>query len=259
AHRMIKLLDRFDKMPRETFNETAVEIVGDDRMNKLTAVIDSTTLHDLPEEILTSDAVKPLAQLLKVFRDIEIDNVVYDVRLMRGFDYYTGIVFEAFDEAPQNRRAMFGGGRYDGLVAMFGVEPLPVVGVAPGETMLREFLLAHNLMPDVSGYVAPDVIVVPMVDVDDAGSIANIVADTIRGYGFKVAVDYTDRKLDKKTKAAVKQGAGWIVYVGQEEIDNNMFALKNIESGEQVKMPMEELADYISDYVIKQVEGIESK
>lgn len=70
--------------------------------------------------------------------------------------------FEIFDEAPENRRAMFGGGRYDGLIGLFGVEDLPVVGAAPGETMFIEFLKAHNLIPDLNNGV--DVAVIPFMN-----------------------------------------------------------------------------------------------
>ncbi|QWQ31904.1 ATP phosphoribosyltransferase regulatory subunit [Candidatus Minimicrobia naudis] len=54
---------------------------------------------------------------------------MFDVTLMRGLDYYTGMVFEFFDNSPENTRALFGGGRYDGLVGLFGVEPISTVGV----------------------------------------------------------------------------------------------------------------------------------
>jgi histidyl-tRNA synthetase len=60
---------------------------------------------------------------------------------MRGFDYYDGIVFEVFDKHPDNNRALFGGGRYNGLAEIFGVkESIPAVGFAPGDEPMRLFL-----------------------------------------------------------------------------------------------------------------------
>lgn len=65
--------------------------------------------------------------------------------LIRGFDYYTGMVFEVFDTNPENKRSLFGGGRYDNLLEMFGVEPLPTVGFGMGDITIRDFLETHKL------------------------------------------------------------------------------------------------------------------
>ena len=64
-----------------------------------------------------------------------VGNVVFDPTITRGFDYYTGMVFEVFDTNPANPRALFGGGRYDGLVALFGGDSIPAVGFAIGEVL----------------------------------------------------------------------------------------------------------------------------
>ena len=77
-----------------------------------------------------------------------IKNVRFDVTLMRGFDYYTDIVFEVFDTHPDNNRSMLGGGRYDGLVGLFGV-PVPTVGFGWGDVTLANFLELHRLTPDL--------------------------------------------------------------------------------------------------------------
>lgn len=72
-------------------------------------------------------------------------NIVSDPTLQRGQTYYTGMVFEVFDTNPENKRALFGGGRYDNLLEMFGVEPLPTVGFGMGDVTIRDFLETHNL------------------------------------------------------------------------------------------------------------------
>lgn len=243
--RMIKLLDRFDKLPREVFDEQAAEIVGVDKLDKLNQLISAQTLADLPAEVRRSEAVKPLEQLLETLHNRGLGNVAYDVRLMRGFDYYTGIVFEVFDEAPENRRAMFGGGRYDGLVAMFGVETLPVVGAAPGETMFREFLLAHHLMPDFANMNQDQLLVLPMSDIDGVDEAATSLAQSLRTAGYSVAVDYTNRRIDKKTKAAVKRGARFVLYIGEAEMADKMATVKDLTSGQQEAVELAKLDDYL--------------
>ena len=75
----------------------------------------------------------------------DITNAVFDPNIVRGFDYYTGMVFEAFDTNLENRRSLFGGGRYDNLLEIFGVEPVPCVGFGMGDITIRDFLETHTL------------------------------------------------------------------------------------------------------------------
>src|SRR4029079_11539556 len=94
-----------------------------------------------------SSAALELKELFAFLETAMITNAVFDPTVMRGFDYYTGIVFEIFDEDPNNNRPMLGGGRYDGLVGLFGVEPVPTVGFGFGDVTLENFLNGHDLMP----------------------------------------------------------------------------------------------------------------
>lgn len=239
--RTIKLLDRKNKLTDEQFQAQAQEILGDDEaVSKLDRLMTVQSLSDLPDRIKHDQVIEPLTGLLAELKSRGINNARYDITLMRGFDYYTGIVFEIFDEAPQNKRALFGGGRYDGLVEQFGVEPLPVVGFAPGETMFREFLLAHDLMPDFSDQLGATVVILPMSD-DECIRRAMVVADRLRAESVRsVAVDATQRKLDKKTKAAIKAGAKWLVYIGEQELADGRVVLKRVATGEQTELELAE-------------------
>ncbi len=74
-----------------------------------------------------------------------VTNAEFDANIARGFDYYTGMVFEVFDTHPENRRSLFGGGRYDNLLELFGVEPVPTVGFGMGDVTIHDFLETHKL------------------------------------------------------------------------------------------------------------------
>ena len=97
---------------------------------------------------------------------------------------------------------MFGGGRYDGLVAAFGVEPVPTVGFGMGDVTLQNFLTAHNLLPDLS----PETDAVAILIGDVYKDTQAILAD-LRSRGLRLAVDATGRKLDAQIKSAVKSGS----------------------------------------------------
>ena len=238
---MVKLFDRFEKMDRNSFNEQAADIFGaddaTDGINKINSLLVSN-IEDLPAEVRGAE----FASIRVVIEELAkrgVTNVTFDPTLMRGFDYYTGIVFEIFDEAPENRRAMFGGGRYDGLVGLFGVEDLPVVGAAPGETMFVEFLTAHDLLPNLRPM--PQVIVLELGDADSSSVVTEL-----RTNGIRVAVDFTNRKLDRKIKAAVKAGVSYVMFVGNDELTSGNFPLKNLVNGEQNTLDLEQIIVTVS-------------
>lgn len=84
-------------------------------------------------------------ELLRALEKRQISNAKFDANIVRGFDYYTGMVFEVFDTHADNRRSLFGGGRYDNLLEIFGVEPIPTVGFGMGDITIRDFLETHSL------------------------------------------------------------------------------------------------------------------
>ncbi|MBX4195552.1 ATP phosphoribosyltransferase regulatory subunit [Candidatus Parcubacteria bacterium] len=98
--------------------------------------------EDIGVEITETEEIR---NLLTELGKTGIKNVVFDPKIVRGFDYYTGIVFEVFDTHEDNRRSLFGGGRYDNLLEVFGVDPIPTVGFGMGDITIRDFLETHKL------------------------------------------------------------------------------------------------------------------
>jgi histidyl-tRNA synthetase len=193
-------------------------------------------ITELPLVTQQHPAVSELQRLIKLLEDNGIKNAVFDITLMRGFDYYTNIVFEVFDTNPENNRSMFGGGRYDGLVGAFGVEPLPTAGFGMGDVTLRSFLESHNLLPAI--HTETDVAVILIGDVYLP---AQQVLATMRKEGVRVAVDSTDRRLDSKIKSAAKAGYPFVLFLGEEEIKNQRFKLKNLTTGEEHEHSLERI------------------
>lgn len=121
-----------------------------DRKDKISQSEFETELKNMnvPIDILNpNNTTIWVNEILKRLEEKGIGNAEYDPTIMRGFDYYTGMVFEVFDTDPANNRSLFGGGRYDNLLEMFGVEPLPTVGFGMGDVTMRDFLETHNLLP----------------------------------------------------------------------------------------------------------------
>ena len=138
---------------------------------------------------------------------------------------------------------MFGGGRYDGMVELFGVEPLPVVGFGMGDVTLRNFLETHHLLPDMQPET--DVLIITIGDVYE--KMQKFVGD-LRGMGLNIAVDATTRKLGNKIASADKKGVRYVVFVGEKEIEENQYPLKDLKSGDEEKHSAERLVSIIKDF-----------
>lgn len=236
AHDVSKLIDRMHKMERPKFVK-AVDgaLTPKSRklgaVEKLLALLDVSDLKKLPAELRKHASVTELDTILDMLSNIGINNVRFDITLMRGFDYYTDIVFEVFDKHPDNNRSMLGGGRYDGLVGLFGVDPVPTVGFGWGDVTLANFLELHRLMPELASET--DVYVALAGDVAEA---AQKVAADLRQAGLNVAVDLSGRKLAGQLKAADKKGVEHVLIIGEDELASGVYNLKNLASGEEQKL-----------------------
>ncbi|MDR3125697.1 MAG: histidine--tRNA ligase [Candidatus Nomurabacteria bacterium] len=236
ALKLIKLLDKKSKIPPADFEAAVAEIVGNDNLSKVQDLLKVESVSKLPKAVLNSGKSDDIKSVCNKLAALGVA-AEFDISLMRGFDYYTGIVFEVFDNNPDNNRSMFGGGRYDGLVGLFGVEDLPVVGFAPGETTTIEFLKAWDLLPDLAP--ATDLVLVQLVDG------AEQVAAELRQAGLNVAVDFTGRKLDKVIKSVDKNNLKWILFVGDDELKSGVFKLKNLRTGKEFTAEISQIAEIV--------------
>lgn len=238
VHELSKLIDRMNKMDPQKFAASATEIVnGQCEPQKVLDLLAVNSLDELQSIIKEHDSIPELRLLLELLEQTGITNAQFDITLMRGFDYYTDIVFEINDTNPENNRSMFGGGRYDGLVGLFGVDPVPTVGFGMGDVTLANFLDSHNLFPKLLNET--DLIIATIGDVY-AG--ASVLAGQLRSKGLNVGIDATSRKLDKKLKSITKLGVRYVLFVGQDELDSQTFKLKDLISGDEDILSVDEIA-----------------
>ena len=165
---------------------------------------------------------------------------VVDHRLVRGLDYYTRTAFEFVIAGREGQQqALGGGGRYDGLVELLGGRATPGIGFGIG---LDRTVLAMQEQAVALPATASLVAVVGFGE-DHADRLR--VAARLRDAGVAVRVDGSSRKLGKQLEAAGKQGAIWAVIIGEELADDHV-GLKNLGSGEQETVSVEEVAARIS-------------
>lgn len=238
AHDVSKLIDKMHKLERGKFVAALDKALTPKSRRagaaeKLLALLDVKNLKKLPAELAKNPSVSELEQILNMLSNAGIKNTRFDVTLMRGFDYYTDIVFEVFDKHPDNNRSMLGGGRYDGLVGLFGVRPVPTVGFGWGDVTLANFLELHRLLPDLK----------PETDVYAAliGDVYERAQETLvklRQAGINVAVDLSGRKLGDQLKAADKKGVTNVLIIGEDELKTGKYKLKGLKSGKERKLDL---------------------
>jgi histidyl-tRNA synthetase len=215
------LLDRKNKMPAEKFEE-AREAFSKGEMDPL-ALILARTNKDVDAEY------ESLLSLIATCKSEGIENVIFDPTVVRGFLYYTGLVFEVFDTDPENPRALMGGGRYDGLVSLFGGESVPAIGFAFGDVTLIDFLTTHNYLPRASS--APHLFLgtPSKEDLPRAEALAHL----LRRARISVLVYTGTKGLGDQIKEASKRGIQYFAAVGESEDTSQSVKLKHLESGEE--------------------------
>jgi len=168
--------------------------------------------------------------------------LVFDSTIIRGFDYYTGIVFEVMDLDRENNRALLGGGRYDNLTELFGGEPIPGTGFGFGDVALRNFLISHDLM--TTNITSPKLAILPTeVKNNLAGEK---IAQPFRTAGISTTIDLSNKKVGKKISLASAQFIQFVLVLGEDEIKTKQYKLKNLTDGTEISGTVEELVSEIT-------------
>lgn len=164
-----------------------------------------------------------------------------DPKLVRGLDYYTKTVFEIFSNDLGAQDALIGGGRYDGLVELFDGDPTPAVGFAGGIERLV-LLLKELERVDPGGSVLD--LYLASLDQETKKRGAELVAD-LRRAGFKAEMDHLDKSLQGQLGYADRYGADITAILGPDELSEDEITLRDMESGEQAKVPIDNLVQSV--------------
>ena len=208
--------------------------------NQVSGLIDLVTNENIWQE---SEELRELFRHLSYFNVSEY--IEYNPRVIRGLDYYTGTVFEAFEIGGQSR-AILGGGRYDNLVADVGGIRLPGVGFAMGDVVMELVLRDAGVSLDHMGNT-PEVVVTVF---DESTLIESMfTAGVLRKAGFKTVLYPEADKLGKQFKYADRLNIPVAVILGPDEIASGQVALKNLKTREQVIIDREELIVHIKGFL----------
>jgi histidyl-tRNA synthetase len=239
---VLRLLDKKDKLSPEAFREEAAKLWLSEK--------DIATLEDFMSRPL--EHIRPLlgentehldaisARIASLCKLIPAQCIRFDATIMRGFDYYTGLVFEIYDTHPDNRRALFGGGRYDNLVGAFGTDALPGIGYGVSDVSLLNFMEVHQLTPKICKKT--DVAVIRFSESDRTSALE--LSRQLRAHGINTETTLLNTKFGKQIQWAEKTGAKAVVFRGEEELKNQTFCCKWLSSGVQESFPLEKLEEF---------------
>lgn len=213
-------------------------------MEALVALLKLRTIDEYAAQL--GEQAEGVQEVRKLFRLLTVygygDWLEFDPTVVRGLAYYTGVVFEGFDRSRE-LRAICGGGRYDRILESFGGEAVPAVGFGFGDAVIVELLKMKNLLPDFS---KNPIDCMMFVIKDEALRMKMIpIAHQLRLQGLSVDMVLEDRKPKWVFQRADKMGVKNVIVLGPDEDVAGEVVVKDMASGEQVRVKYESLATHL--------------
>jgi histidyl-tRNA synthetase len=226
------LIDKRNKMDPDLFNKELSNILSSS-IDLLTFnnILSIKSINELSQ--ISAKNIPSLNSLNRLFELISYygfsDYISFDLGVVRGLAYYTGIVFELFDK-KRSLRAIAGGGRYDNLIKLYGGPPTPAVGFAVGDVVLGEMLKEKNFEPPL---ICPDVFIVSIKD-DNYPESSIKAASMLRKSNISCEFSLKQTNIGKQMEQANTSKAKIVLFVGGDEEKNGFCKIKIMETGEEI-------------------------
>ena len=233
-------IDRWEKVDQETRHQTLTELgLGAEQIRKLEELVqmDLTAYGKV-----AGDEALSRSKLAKIVREgLSQAPLKFDPLVMRAFTYYTSTVFEVFDASPENRRSIFGGGRYDDLASLFTTKKIPGVGFAVGDVTTWNFMEHHGLLPKPD--LGPDIYVFGTSP--DYRAAVRSVSRALRREGLRVEPALDDPNVRNGLKHANRLGAKYVVMIADEEFKVNSAVVKDMVGSTQQTLAFDAVPGFL--------------
>lgn len=247
ASQAFKVIDKHDRMAGADWEDWAVkEMKGSSAAD---AVIRLASCSDLGSAWLKaiagdSPAYSDLVRLSGMLDSAGVTEARFEASVVRGLDYYTGVVFELMDTGGVNRRAICGGGRYDDLVGLFGNQRVPGVGFGLGLLTLRLFLETYGLLPDELSSAHPAELFLAVYS-DEQRDFAVSLAERLRDRGVSVEIDITGKSVSKQIRTADRKSIRFVSVIGPDEIGTGELTVKEMATGMETRCREDQVAGLV--------------
>ncbi|MGD9202791.1 MAG: histidine--tRNA ligase [Chitinispirillia bacterium] len=236
---LYSLLDKQHKMSESDFNALLSEIIPGKDIN--TAIAKILGIKSLDEIRRINDSLEALAGLDTVFNLLDSygmsDFAEFDIGIVRGLAYYTGIVWELIDK-NRSLRSIAGGGRYNQLVKLYGGMDTPAVGLAIGDVVLTELLTEKGLLPNMPP--RSDVFIVTFDKKSHKHTV--LTAQKLRNSGISCEFALKPAGIGKQMKQADAARAKIVVFIGGEEEEEGRLKIRDMKTGEERQIEKRDIA-----------------
>lgn len=238
---VITLIDKYDKIDKDSFNDSLRDIVGDEKSSYLTNLLNFKESNEILLDKLMNlniqneffseglDELKKVVSTLKIL-GVKDNEFEIDLKIIRGLDYYTGSVFETFLIGNEQFGSICSGGRYDNLAENYTNNILPGVGISIGLTRLFFVLKEIGFIDKYNIKSNSDYLIIP---IGDTLEYSGKVMSDLNEKGYNVSIYFEDDSLKKKLSYANKLNIDNVIFIGESEVVNNEIKIKNMISGEE--------------------------
>ena len=234
------LIDKYDKVGKDIFNEEINKIIGIEKGNYLSKIINiSVSTEEVLEKLSNLDVendyfiegvneLKKVSLILGVL-GVEKNEFEINLKIIRGLDYYTGTVFETILVENESYGSICSGGRYDNLAENYSNNILPGVGISIGITRLFFVLKEIGF---INKYNIGNKLDYLILQIGDTIEYSGEVLSYLQSKGYKVSLYFEENSLKKKMNYANKIGVNNVILIGEEEVRENKIKIKNMNLGE---------------------------
>ena len=246
---ILRIIDKIDKIGKENVIKEIQNInVEDEKINKIMEFISingdvESTINSLKQLNIENelfnlgvDELEQVAKNIKVF-GVPQENYKIDLTIARGLDYYTGTVYETFLNEYRELGSVCSGGRYENLAEYYTDKKLPGVGISIGLTRLF-FQLNDKKIIQAENKSISKVMIISMVDNFE---ISIKIATKLRNAGINSQIYTNNAKIKNQFKYASKMNIPYVIVIGEDEIKNNLVSFKDMNTGEQKSMKIEQI------------------
>jgi histidyl-tRNA synthetase len=248
-YNLSKLIDKKKKLSKEDFEKLIIETFDSEateypeKIDEFLQILETKDISELADYIDT-ESYEKTKSLIESLQEKGFTNAIFDITLMRGFDYYTDIVFEFFDTNPENNRSMCGGGRYDDLLDIFAMDKIPAVGFGMGDVTALDSLKVRGILPELKSKTK-----IAILPVETSFNVdAEKFATKLRSENINCEIDFSDRKLAKKILSAENREVTFFMALGEDEKTKQKYTLKNMVTSEKFEeLSFSEVAKILKD------------
>lgn len=236
-----RTIDKLDKIGKEGVEKELMEKGFDKKVVK-DVLNNLEKVSENPDKLKDLEGYKELALLTEFAKPYGISGKLkFDISLVRGLEYYTGLVFEI--GIKDVKVSLGGGGRYDRMIKAFGGPNLPATGISFGLSRLIQYMEEKNLFN-----LPKNIVKVFVANVDESSKkYATEVAQKLRSAGIAAEIDLLGKKLGKQMEYAAAAGTPFVAIVGESEIKQNSVKLRDMKTGKEEMIKVEKLSELLKE------------